>query len=623
MRKPLRLPNFDYSSPGAYFVTITIQNRALPVSLNARAEVDLSPAGRMVDEWWSKLPDRFPRGTLDAHRAMPDHFHGIVLSIFRTSRSRSPPLRCPTSFNGSRRCQQTSTYGVCKRTAGDDSIDTCGSVASSITSFGANVRSWGFASTSTETLARCMRRSRAGRSGRADTWVRASTDSRSFVPSRLASIRPSRCASGRGGPMCPPHEPAASRGVGLRRSVGADPCVGPRLANPARRFHVYGSHMASDLRVALRLLWKDKAFSLTAALTLAVCIGANTALFSVVHNVLLRPLPIPESGRIVLMANAYPGAGFDVGTNAGVPAYYDRLRDTTVFEEQALYNSRNQSVDQNGSPVRVRVTQATPSFFRLLRAQPFLGRTFVEQDGELGNEKKAVLSYALWQTVFGGNRAAVGTDIRLDGQPYTVVGVMPQGFYYLNPNVMLWTPLAFTARQKSDESRHSNNYKNFARLKPGATIEQARQQVDAINTANLERFPQYKELLVNARFRTTVDYLQDTEVRDVKATLYLMWGGALFVLLIGIVNVANLVLVRSRARLKELATRLALGAGRLRVGRQLVTESVLLTMVAAAAGLLVGYAALRLPGTLNLQGLPRGGEVRLDRSEERREGTEA
>jgi putative ABC transport system permease protein len=370
--------------------------------------------------------------------------------------------------------------------------------------------------------------------------------------------------------------------------------------------------MAADLRVALRLLWKDKAFSLTAALTLALCIGANTALFSVVHNVLLRPLPVPESGRIVLIANAYPGAGFDVGTSAGVPDYYDRLRDTNVFEEQALYNSRNQSVDQNGSPVRVRVTQATPSFFRLLRVAPFLGRTFTEQDGEIGNEKKAVLSYALWQSAFGGDRAAIGKDIRLDGLPYTVVGVMPQGFYYLNPNVMLWTPLAFTARQKSDEQRHSNNYQNIARLKPGATIEQARQQVDAINAANLIRFPQYKELLINARFHTTVDYLQDTEVRDIKATLYLMWGGALFVLLIGVVNVANLVLVRSRARLKELTTRLALGAGRWRVGRQLVTESVLLTMMAAAAGLLVGYAALRLLGTLNIQELPRGEEIRLD-----------
>src|SRR5262249_41543755 len=152
--------------------------------------------------------------------------------------------------------------------------------------------------------------------------------------------------------------------------------------------------MARDLRGAVRLLWKDKPFSVTAALTLALCIGANTALFSVVHNVLLRPLPVPESGRIVLMANAYPGAGFEVGTSTGVPDYYDRLRDTTVFEEQALYNSRNQGVDQNGSPVRVRVTQVAPSFFRLLRVAPCLGRTFVEQDGRDAKEQQPDLRKA-------------------------------------------------------------------------------------------------------------------------------------------------------------------------------------------------------------------------------------
>src|SRR4029453_12856219 len=117
------------------------------------------------------------------------------------------------------------------------------------------------------------------------------------------------------------------------------------------------------IRVAFRLLWKDKAFTLTVALTLALCIGANTALFSVVHNVLLRPLPVPESDRLVLMGNAYPGAGADIGGSSGVADYYDRLRDITVFEEQALYNGGNRSVDQNGTPTRVRITNVTPSFF--------------------------------------------------------------------------------------------------------------------------------------------------------------------------------------------------------------------------------------------------------------------
>jgi predicted permease len=370
--------------------------------------------------------------------------------------------------------------------------------------------------------------------------------------------------------------------------------------------------MISDIRVGLRLLWRDKAFTLTAALTLALCIGANTALFSVVHNVLLRPLPVAESDRIVLMGNAYPGAGAAVGGSSSVPDYFDRLRDMDVFEEQADYNGGSQNIDQNGTPVRIRITRVTPSFFRLLRTAPALGRTFSEQEGEPGNEKKVVLSYGLWQSQFGGDPAAIGKDLRIDGQPFQVIGVMPKGFYFLNPEVMLWRPLAFTAQEKSDERRHSNNYQNLGRLKPGATVQRAQQEVDALNARNLEKFPALKPLLINAGFHTIVEPLQDTLVRDVKPTLYLMWGGALFVLLIGCVNVANLVLVRSRARLKELATRLALGAGRFRVGRQLVTESILLTLVSAVAGLLVGYAALRLLGTLNIQELPRGEEIRLD-----------
>ena len=372
--------------------------------------------------------------------------------------------------------------------------------------------------------------------------------------------------------------------------------------------------MMSDIRVGLRLLWKDTAFTATAALTLALCIGANTALFSVVHNVLLRPLPVPESDRIVLMGNAYPKAGASAaaGENSSAPDYFDRLRETDVFEEQAAYNGGNPSIDQNGTPVRIRVTRVTPSFFRLLRIAPALGRTFSEQDGEIGNEKKVVLSYALWQSQFGGDPGALGKDLRIDGVPLTVVGVMPKGFYFLNPNVMLWRPLAFTAQEKSDERRHSNNYQNIGRLRPGVRIERAQQQIDALNARNLEKFPALKPLLINAGFHTTVDPLQETLVRPIKATLYLMWGGALFVLLIGCVNVANLVLVRSRARMKEMATRLALGAGRFRIGRQLVVESLLLTLLSAAAGLLVGYGALQLLGTLNIQELPRGEEIRLD-----------
>jgi predicted permease len=369
-----------------------------------------------------------------------------------------------------------------------------------------------------------------------------------------------------------------------------------------------------DLRVGLRLLLRNRAFSVTAALTLALCIGANTALFSVVHHVLLRPLPVPEPERILLMSNQYPKAGAAAADsfNSGVPDYYDRLRDVRAFEEQALFNNSSVSIGQDGFPVRIRALNVTPSFFRLTRVSAALGRTFNEQEGETGNEKKVVLSDTLWRRQFGGDPAAVGKELRLDGQPYEVVGVMPQSFEALRPGVMLWRPLAFTPEQKSDARRHSNNYWNVGRLRPGATLQQARAQVDALNAANLERFAQYKELLVNAGFHTRVERLQDRLVQGIRPTLYLLWGGALFVLLIGCVNVANLVLVRARARQKELATRLALGAERWQVTRQLVLESLLLTLVAAGFGLLLAAAALRLVATLNLQDLPHAAEIGLD-----------
>ena len=369
-----------------------------------------------------------------------------------------------------------------------------------------------------------------------------------------------------------------------------------------------------DLRVGLRLLLRDRAFSVTAALTLALCIGANTALFSVVHHVLLRPLPVPEPERILLMSNQYPKAGAAAADsfNSGVPDYFDRLRDVRAFEEQALFNNSSVSIGQDGFPVRIRALNVTPSFFRLTRVSPALGRTFNEQEGETGNEKKVVLSDTLWRRQFGGDAAAVGKELRLDGQPYEVVGVMPQSFEALRPGVMLWRPLAFTPEQKSDARRHSNNYWNVGRLRPGATLQQARAQVDALNAANLERFAQYKELLVNAGFHTRVERLQDRLVQGIRPTLYLLWGGALFVLLIGCVNVANLVLVRARARQKELATRLALGAERWQITRQLMLESVLLTLVAAGFGLLLAAAALRLVATLNLQDLPHAAEIGLD-----------
>jgi putative ABC transport system permease protein len=370
--------------------------------------------------------------------------------------------------------------------------------------------------------------------------------------------------------------------------------------------------MLQDLRFGLRLLWKDRGFAATALLTLALCIGANAAIFAVVNSVLLKPLPVPDSRRLLHMYNAYPGAGLTGPGSTGVPDYYDRLKETTVFQEQALYNTRGVTLGGEGEPQRIVSMLATPSLLRLLQARPFRGRLFTEEDGEEGKTRKAILTYASWQQWFGGQDSAVGRDVRINGEPYAVIGVLPKDFGFYHPDVKVWLPLAFTAQQKSDDQRHSNNWSYVARLKPGATLEQAKQQIDALNARNLDRTPHLKQILINAGFHTVIVPLQDFLVRDMRSTLYLLWGGVVFVLLVGAVNVTNLMLVRSSARMKELATRHALGAGLGRIAGQLLTETMVLALVGGALGLGLGYAGVRALSAFGLESTPLGTQVTID-----------
>jgi predicted permease len=371
--------------------------------------------------------------------------------------------------------------------------------------------------------------------------------------------------------------------------------------------------MGRDLSLALRMLWNARVYAMTAIVTLAVCIGANAAIFTIVNSVLLKPLPVPDSGSIVLLANNYPNAGSSVaGNNSGAPDYFDRLRDMTVFEEQAMYAGRNLPVELNGSPQLVRGMAATPSLFRVLKVAPALGRAFDESEAEIGSEQKVILSYGLWREMYAADSQVLGKDLQLAGRPYTIVGVMPDAFNFADSAARFWIPLAFTAEEKSDDRRHSNNWQHVGRLKPGATREQAQAQVDAINAANLERFPQWKELLINAGFHTSVQRLQDVLVRNVARTLYLLWGGAAFVLLVGALNIANLALARSTLRAKELCTRVALGAGRGRIARQLVVEGLIVSFIAAILGAAIAVGMLRALESLGLDRLPRGTEVQMD-----------
>src|SRR4026209_774511 len=183
-----------------------------------------------------------------------------------------------------------------------------------------------------------------------------------------------------------------------------------------------------DLKSAGRVLWKDRGFAATVILTLAVCIGANAAIFAIINGVLLRPLPIPEANRLVKVYNSYPKAGVE-RASTGVPDYYDRLRETDAVEELALYQMRGQTIGGETDPQRLTGMAVRPSFFRLLRGRPLRGRVFNEEEGEIGRVRVAILSYALWQQLFGGAESAIGRELRVNGLPHVIVGVMPPTFY--------------------------------------------------------------------------------------------------------------------------------------------------------------------------------------------------
>lgn len=385
-------------------------------------------------------------------------------------------------------------------------------------------------------------------------------------------------------------------------NTGGDCCV---FSNMER--------LQQDIRFAVRLLWKDRGFTVTTVTTLALCLAANTAIFAIVHSVLLKPLPFPESHRIVTMYNAYPGAGAIRGSN-GVPDYYDRQRETDVFEEIAVYRGTGLTIGGRGQGDAERLAgmQVSPSFFRLLRTQPHRGHLFTEAEAEPGHDDTVLLGYGLWQRLFAGRDGAIGETLRVNGVPRTVVGVLPDGFRFVNPEVQLWIPAAFRPEDRADDRRHSNNWQMIARLKPGATIEQAQSQIDALNARNLDLIPALRQVLIDAGFHTPLFVFQEELVSEARPTLLLLWGGVLVVLIIGCVNITNLVSVRATARSRELVTRMALGANLSRIARQVVTESLLLSALGGLAGLTLAWWALQAVHYLGLDQLPRGAEIGMD-----------
>jgi predicted permease len=371
------------------------------------------------------------------------------------------------------------------------------------------------------------------------------------------------------------------------------------------------AHLLHDIKYACRIIARDRTFALTAILTLGICIGANTAMFTIVNAVLLRPLPVAEPERLVWIHNSYPKAGVIEASN-GVVDYFDRKQAVPSLEEIALYRQSGRTIGTRAGAERVPGLFVTIDFFRMLRARPYRGRLFTPAEGEVGQDHKVVLSYAMWQQQFGGRDDAIGQDLRINGVQHTVIGVMPPDFLFDEADIKLWLPLAFTPEDRSDDNRHSNSYSMVGRLRPGATIEQAQREIDALNAANLERFPNLKQVLINAGFHTRVAWLQERLVREVRGTLYLLWGGVVVVLLIGCVNITNLTLVRATARAREFATRQALGAGGWQLMRQLLTESLVLTSLSGALGLAIGYWGVQAIVAAAADRIPRGAEIAVD-----------
>ena len=347
-----------------------------------------------------------------------------------------------------------------------------------------------------------------------------------------------------------------------------------------------------DLRYALRTLRKQPIFTLVAVLTLTLGIGANTAIFSLIYQTLLRPLPFPAADRLVFVWNTYPGINLNQAS-VSIPDYIDRKTQAPAVEDATLFTSTSANLNEGGNPEQLRALAVTPSFFTTLQRQPMLGRGFTEDEAKPEADKYTILSHGLWRSHFAADPGIVGRDIRINGAAYRVVGVLPADFERLASDVALLVPFAFTPAQMSDSGRGNEFSQMIARLRPGATIEQLNGQMKVISEHVMERLPARAGFMKSSQFGGFAVPLRDELVGDVRTPLLIMQACVVFVLLIACANVANLLLMRASGRNRELAIRTTLGAGQWRIVRQMLTEGLVLAIAGGIGGVLVGVAGLR------------------------------
>lgn len=372
------------------------------------------------------------------------------------------------------------------------------------------------------------------------------------------------------------------------------------------------SGVPGDIRHAFRLLWKSRGFTATTLLTLALCIGATTAIFSTVYSLMLKPLPFDEPERVVELYTSAAKAGLN-HMPANVPFYLDYSKNATSYETLGLWSFSYNMVGEEGTAVRTPAVKTTAEIFTILRVQPILGTFFTKEQNKQGADRVAVLTQSYWRTQFNESPEVLGREIRIDGEAYKIIGVAPRVFEAMDVRVKLILPLSWPAGAENPQGRYGVGISLYGRLKPGATIGQADAEAKTLEKRYVDAGPpQLKEFAERSGMTMNVGGVQEQRVAPVRPTLLMLQGGVAFVLLIGCVNVANLLLARSNARQSELAIRSALGASRRIIARQLLLESLLLTGLGALLGVALAWGALRVTNFYLAKMLPQSLPATID-----------
>src|SRR6184192_2951865 len=343
-----------------------------------------------------------------------------------------------------------------------------------------------------------------------------------------------------------------------------------------------------DLRYALHTLAKNPSFTIIAVIALALGIGANSAIFSVVNAVLLRPLPFKNPEQLVMVWENATHLGFPKNTPSP-PNFVDWQKQNTVFTGMAAMSERSFNLTGVGEPERLDGRRVSSNLFDLLGVRPIIGRTFAPQEDQPGT-KVVLLNESLWKRRFGGDPSVIGRVLTLNNEAYTVVGVLPHSVRlpaFVNWRDQVWVPIAFSAEEAAGRGNHFLEV--IARLKPGPTLQQARAEMETIAARLALQYPEY-----NTRRGSVVSPLHEEIVGNMKPALLILLGAVAFVLLIACANVANLLLARAAVRQKEIALRLALGADRARLTKQLLVESVMLSLLGGVVGLGFAYFGLNV-----------------------------